>query len=141
MRQYYRSFYSDYTNLYHSFNPRNNTQLLKFEMFSSNPQLLEKAMQITGTKLACTQSSPRNLEVTSKKATKGNALNFVKNYTRQEFAIAIGDGKNDISMLDAADYSIAMQNAPQSVKDHADFITNDNNHNGFASGINHFLNN
>lgn len=139
MGQYYRSFYSRHTHLYHSFNPGNNTQILKFEMFSSKPQLLKKAMQIAGTGLACTQSSPWNLEVTSKEATKGNALNFVKNYTHQKSTVAIGDGQNDISMFDVADYSIAMQNASQTVKNHADFITNDNNHDGFANGINHFL--
>ena len=139
MGQYYRSFYSRHTHLYHSFNPGNNTQILKFEMFSSKPQLLKKAMQITGAELVCSQSSPRNLEVTSKEATKGNALNFVKKYTHQKSAIAIGDGQNDISMFDVADYSIAMQNASQAIKNHADFITNDNNHDGFANGISHFF--
>ncbi|MCR5213392.1 MAG: Cof-type HAD-IIB family hydrolase [Eubacterium sp.] len=66
---------------------------------------------------------------------KGNALLRLCDILQipREFAIASGDGDNDISMLEAAGLGIAMINAPDSVKCRADVVTDkDNNHDGLA---------
>jgi Cof subfamily protein (haloacid dehalogenase superfamily) len=49
---------------------------------------------------------------------------------------AIGDGENDISMLQAAGLGIAMGHAPDSVKSAAQWITQSNNEDGVAQAIN-----
>lgn len=56
-------------------------------------------------------------------------------------AAAIGDEANDISMIDAAGLGCAIANAKPSVKEHADFITaNDNNHDGICDLLKYFFN-
>lgn len=54
---------------------------------------------------------------------------------RQEETIAFGDGANDIEMLQWAGIGIAMGNADQTVKDHADFVTADVDHEGIEQAI------
>lgn len=53
--------------------------------------------------------------------------------------IAVGDGDNDIDMMKKADFSIAMGNASQAVKEIADEITLDNDHDGLAFAFNQFI--
>ena len=49
--------------------------------------------------------------------------------------IAVGDWKNDISLLSAAGLSIAMGNAHEDLKNIADYITLDVEENGLAVAI------
>ena len=53
--------------------------------------------------------------------------------------IAIGDGLNDISLLETAGLAVAMGNAFPEVKKVADHITLDVDHHGLAAAINKFL--
>jgi Cof subfamily protein (haloacid dehalogenase superfamily) len=53
--------------------------------------------------------------------------------------MAIGDGTNDVSLLAAAGLAIAMDNAPDSLKAQADYITADVEHCGVAQAIRRFL--
>ena len=53
--------------------------------------------------------------------------------------MAIGDGPNDISLLSSAGLAIAMGDTPDELKEVADFITLDVDHNGLAAAINKFL--
>lgn len=54
---------------------------------------------------------------------------------RQEETIAFGDGGNDIEMLQWAGIGIAMGNAEQSVKDHADMVTTDVDNEGIEQAV------
>ncbi len=65
------------------------------------------------------------LEVQTAGISKGNALRKAMEleHLTQENVVAIGDGENDISMLEAAGIGIAMGNAMQKVKKIADEIT------------------
>ena len=49
--------------------------------------------------------------------------------------VAFGDGQNDREMLASAGIGIAMGNASDEVKTHADRVTTDCNHDGIANGL------
>lgn len=53
--------------------------------------------------------------------------------------ICCGDGYNDISMIQAAGLGVAMDNAPDVVKEAADFITLSNDEDGVLHVINKFM--
>lgn len=65
-----------------------------------------------------------NGEVTQHAYNKGNAFEIIQNILGKKYrTIALGDSENDITMLDAADLAIAMGNATEETKKHADYIT------------------
>jgi len=51
---------------------------------------------------------------------------------------AFGDGLNDIEMFQLVDHPIAMGNCVEPLKALAEFITDDNNNDGIAKGLNKF---
>lgn len=56
------------------------------------------------------------------------------------YAVAVGDERNDISMLKAAGIGAAVENAVQEAKEAADYVTkNDHNHDAVAEVIERFL--
>ena len=57
---------------------------------------------------------------------------------RQEEMIAVGDGLNDLPMIEYAGLGVAMENGHESVKEAADYITKTNNEAGVAKAICHF---
>jgi len=69
------------------------------------------------------------LECCMREASKGNAVLFLSRHlgTPISKTIAVGDAANDISMLQAAGISYAMQNATEDVKHAADHITEKTN--------------
>jgi Cof subfamily protein (haloacid dehalogenase superfamily) len=87
-------------------------------------------------------SHPNNVEFTSIEANKGAALLHYQQLTNQHFdeIFAFGDGGNDLSQFKVATTSVAMENAPFSIKQAADIITKSNDENGFAYAIRHLLN-
>ncbi len=58
---------------------------------------------------------------------------------RQEDTIAFGDGGNDIEMLQWAGVGIAMGNADDKVKQHADLVTTDVDSEGIENAVNQLL--
>ena len=58
---------------------------------------------------------------------------------RREETIAFGDGANDIEMLEWAGIGVAMGNAADAVKVHADHVTTDVDHEGIETAINTLL--
>ncbi len=86
-------------------------------------------------KIRTIYSNNMYLELFDWDAGKGNAVHFLCDYLDVPLydTYAAGDAENDISMLTAAGTGIAMQNAPEKVKQKADIITGlDNNHDGLA---------
>ena len=65
------------------------------------------------------------------------AINACLNISREE-TIAFGDGENDISMLRYAGIGVAMGNAGENVKPHADYITASVEDDGVTQAIEHF---
>lgn len=86
-------------------------------------------------------SRPYFLEFVDKNASKGIALNKLRIYygIKQEEIVAIGDGFNDISMLEYAGLGVAMDNAPTAVKEKADYITLSNDEDGVSHVIEKYI--
>lgn len=81
-------------------------------------------------------------ELYSNKISKREGLQLVLNHynMNKENLIAIGDGHNDIEMLDYAYVGVAMVNAKQDVLDSAKYITReDSNKEGVILFLDHFL--
>ncbi len=74
-------------------------------------------------------SKPNYLEVIDKDSGKGEALEKVVNILglKQSEVMAIGDGFNDLSMIEYAHIGIATDNAPDGVKIKADAVLKSNN--------------
>ncbi len=77
------------------------------------------------------------MDVMCKGITKGAAVTALQErlgLTRAE-TMVFGDYDNDITMLESADYSFAMENAPDRVKKHARFTAPSNTENGVVQII------
>ena len=88
-----------------------------------------------------TPSMPFNLEINALGATKGEGLLRLGKHlgiSREEM-MAVGDGENDVSMLQAAGIGVAMKNSKTELFDFADYITDSNDEDGVAKAIAHFL--
>lgn len=92
-------------------------------------------------KMGVFRSEPFFLELVPKGIDKALSLGVLLQeigLVREEM-IAIGDGYNDLSMIQFAGMGIAMSNAQQVVKDNADFITLSNEEDGVAYAVNKFI--
>jgi Cof subfamily protein (haloacid dehalogenase superfamily) len=83
------------------------------------------------------KSTPFFLEILDPSAGKGNAVKQLaeKLGIKREEVICIGDGENDLSMIEYAGCGVAMGNAESIVKEAAQFHTLSNNENGVAHAI------
>lgn len=86
-------------------------------------------------------SKPTYLEIMPNNASKTSAIEVLcKKYDIQRpEVIAIGDNYNDINMIEFAGLGIAMGNAPDEVKQYADYITLSNDENGVAEAIKKYI--
>lgn len=75
-----------------------------------------------------------NLEATFRGCNKGEALLWLSDYlgVAQSDTVAFGDGNNDLSMIHAAGYGVAMGNALDEVKKAARHSTTSNTEDGIA---------
>lgn len=88
----------------------------------------------------CT-SQPTFLEFMGEGVSKAVALQRLGEMlgaTREE-SIAVGDGFNDLEMIEYAGLGVAMENAPKAVKEKADYITDTNDNDGVAKAIEKFM--
>ncbi len=92
-------------------------------------------------KYEITSSVPEYLEIVKKGIKKSEAIKVVmeKYDIKKEEVMAIGDGENDIEMLDFAGLGIAMENASDFVKEFANDVTTSNNHDGVANAIEKYV--
>ncbi len=90
-----------------------------------------------GRELDFTKSKPNYLEILAKDVSKGRALQFLIESWGfdQNEVMAIGDAPNDLSMVEWAGVGVAIGNAVDIVKKHANLIVGDNNHDGVAEAI------
>ena len=87
--------------------------------------------------LTAASSLSNNIELNSVKAGKGRALLALSERLGidREDTVAFGDGSNDIDLLRAAGWGVAMANATEDVKAAADAVTGSNREAGVAQTI------
>ncbi|MBM7643309.1 Cof subfamily protein (haloacid dehalogenase superfamily) [Streptococcus loxodontisalivarius] len=86
-------------------------------------------------------SKDNYLEMTSKSVSKENALLEITKHYQLDLTetMAIGDNFNDIPMLEKAGIGVAMGNAPQEVKEAADYVTDDNDNHGISKALDDYV--
>jgi Cof subfamily protein (haloacid dehalogenase superfamily) len=86
------------------------------------------------------RSEPFFLEIVPKSVDKGASLKFIGNYLKipESEIMACGDGFNDVSLLNASGFAVAMGNAQRPVLECADYITLSNEEDGLGEAIRRF---
>lgn len=93
-------------------------------------------------KLSSFFSCDEYLEYCPLDTTKGSAISYLCNFLNIPIknTIAVGDERNDISMLEAAQLGVAVKNAKEEVRSAAELVTeNDNNHDAIAEIIEKYM--
>lgn len=115
--------------------------VLKFLLFDTDPERLrEIKAEFDNEDVQTSSSNPYNIEIFNKEASKGLALKSIAekfNINREEI-MALGDGDNDISMIEFAGIGVAMGNSFGDVQKRADYVTLSNNEEGVAEAIKRF---
>jgi len=109
---------------------------------SSELELLEEAIRRDfNDDLYITRSLPHYLEILNSKVNKALGLKVLaeKQGIKPEEIMVIGDSYNDLQMLQYAGLAVAMGNAPQVVRQAADYVTGTNNEGGVAEALEKFL--
>ncbi len=85
--------------------------------------------------------APNSLEVLPPGVNKGAALQEILLDFRlvPEQALALGDGENDIELLQVAGVGVAMGNAPPEVQAVADWVAPDHDHAGVAAALTRYV--
>ncbi len=97
--------------------------------------------EIAGGEAYVTRSNPEFVEVINKDANKGRALATIAAQLGVERAriVAVGDSYNDVPLLQAAGFGVAMASAPPELKAVADAVVGDVDHDGAAEAIGRFV--
>ncbi|SDC57909.1 hypothetical protein SAMN05421734_11221 [Pelagirhabdus alkalitolerans] len=87
------------------------------------------------------RSKPYFLEFTEKGITKGTRLNQLAQSLgiKQEEIIAMGDSYNDLEMIEYAGLGVAMENAPDEIKNRSNLTTASNNNEGVSQVIEDYV--
>lgn len=111
--------------------------IAKFVINISENQVNELFKDLDLEKIEITKSGPYSIEIMKSGVTKYKGLEILAKYynLKLDEIAAIGDYDNDIPMIENAGYGIAMGNALESVKEHADYITLSNVDDGVAAAI------
>lgn len=104
-------------------------------------ELEKKMYEQLKDKMGVFRSEPYFLELVPKGIDKAQSLSVLLKEIGlvKEEMIAMGDGFNDLSMIQYAGLGIAMANAQQVVRDNADFITLSNDEDGVAYAVEKFI--
>lgn len=114
-------------------------------VFVDEPERLAKAIDSIPREFwenyAMVKSAPFYFEFLHPEASKGNAVRKIAEMLgiKREEVMCIGDSGNDLSMIQYAGLGVAMENAMDVLKKHADYITLSNNESGVAHAIRKFI--
>lgn len=94
-----------------------------------------------GARAYVTRSYPEFIEMINPEVNKGDALRYVARHLGIDASevAAIGDSWNDAPLLDAAGLAIAMGSAPPELRDVADHMVADVEHDGVAEAIERYV--
>ncbi len=93
-----------------------------------NAQAADEFLKIAGERFEdyyISKSWSVGVEITDKNATKGTAIDFIKQYVGAHTSYGIGDYGNDLPMLQHADVGVAVGNAVDELKEQADITVCD----------------
>ena len=104
-------------------------------------QVEQELNALYGDKVTVFRSEPSFVEIMPKNVHKVTSLEKLLKYLDMDVKdlIACGDGFNDLTMIEYAGVGVAMGNAQQIVKDHADYITLTNDEDGLVPVIEKFI--
>lgn len=105
------------------------------------PAVYELLTRALGAKAYVTRSNPQFVEAMSPKVDKGLALRLVaeRHGIPIERVMAIGDSYNDLPLLRAAGFGVAMGSAPPELLAEADAVVADVEHDGVVEAIERFV--
>ncbi|MGI3900877.1 MAG: HAD family hydrolase [Janthinobacterium lividum] len=132
-------------NVVEDFGPEHYGHVLKIIGSSNDHAHLARCEELLQHELGQGASASRSqayyLDVTHPGANKGAAVtSLAKAFGVPVSAVlTIGDGTNDIPMLEAAGFSVAMGNGSDAVKAAAHAVTDDCEHDGFAKAIERYV--
>lgn len=91
--------------------------------------------------ISLSYSMGSNLEINSCTSTKGSALKSLAERLNidSKNVMAIGDSNNDLTMLKYANYSVAMGNASDDIKNVTKHLTTSCDEDGVANAVNHIV--
>ena len=104
-------------------------------------EVLELMVRTCGPDAYVTRSNPEFVEMLSPEVDKGVALRLVAEHAGvpMDRVMAIGDSYNELPLLRAAGFSVAMGSAPRELKDEADAVVGDVLHDGVAEAIDRYV--
>ena len=118
------------------------TKILWYDDVDTLADMQKQLKEISFEKVTYCTSRPVFLEFFNSDVSKAEAMKKIgEMYSiKREEMIAIGDGYNDLPMIEYAGLGVAMANAPDGVKQHADYVTqHSNNRDGIAEVIKKFV--
>lgn len=110
------------------------TKMLWYDEIERINELQERLPSLLINPVNYATSNPRFLEFFDSRVSKAAAMKFLGRYLgidRSEM-IAIGDGYNDLPMLEYAGLGVAMGNAPDDIKARCGFVADTNERDGVA---------
>ena len=92
-------------------------------------------------KIYCAMSTPIFCEICDKSVSKGNAVKYLADLwgIKKEEIMSCGDQNNDIELLTCAGIGVAMGNASEALKKHADYITDTVQNDGVVKAVEKFI--
>lgn len=121
----------------------NPNKVLKVNLYHRDKESLDRTverMKDSGLNLIFAEGTA--LEASPQNISKGSGLRELCNVLKisVDECVAIGDGFNDYEILQTAGVGVAMGNANDEIKKIADFVTDDNDHDGVVKAIEKFFN-
>jgi Cof subfamily protein (haloacid dehalogenase superfamily) len=117
-------------------------KIIRMDYFNNLRELPRLADEVEGLKENLRAIvMPRNIEISDHNAGKGSALVHLADYLHipLENVMSLGDGLNDISMLETAGVGVAMKNSLPEVICRADYLAPGCDEGGLARALNHLL--
>lgn len=143
LREYFRTTRIEVPDM-HAMMEQHPHEIEKFSILYPTEEIRDtawKAIAAACPELETASSIERNLELNAPGVSKGPGLMALAQrlgLTRDE-VMAVGDSGNDRTMVELAGLGVAMGNATEDIKQAADVITADNNHDGVAQAIEKYV--
>ena len=124
-----------------AFRGRDSTKVNVVTDRDRTPEVLALMERICGGDAYVTRSNPEFVEMLSPLVNKGEALEAVARQlgVPMDRVLAIGDSYNDLPLLEVAGFAVAMGSAPNELKEKADAVVGDVEHDGVAEAIERFV--